>query len=235
MNAASIIEELKTLGNPSIKQTLLKHGASEPFWGVKIEDLKKIQKRVKKNQELALALYDSGISDAMYLAALVSDPKQMTREQLQDWVEKARWHMLSEYTVAWTAAESPFGLEMGLRWIDAPEEHIQSAGWSTLSGILALVPDEQLDGSLMKQLLQRVVQDIHTAANRTRYTMNGFVIALGSFYAPLTDEAIDAAKRIGNVSVDMGGTACKVPPAAAYIDKIKQKGTIGKKRKTVMC
>jgi hypothetical protein len=65
--------------------------------------------------------------------------------------------------------------------------------------------------------------------------MNGFVIAVGSYVKALTELALETAEKIGQVSVDMGGTACKVPPAADYIDKVQQRGAIGKKRKTAKC
>ncbi len=51
----------------------------------------------------------------------------------------------------------------------------------------------------------------------------------------LTDEAVRTADRIGRVTVDMGDTACKVPSAAEYIEKVRQRGALGKKRKTVKC
>lgn len=54
MTADAILRELSTLGSPSIKKVLMNHGAREPFYGVKISDLKPIQKRIKKNHELAL-------------------------------------------------------------------------------------------------------------------------------------------------------------------------------------
>ena len=53
--AAEIVAELKALGNESAKKMYMKHGAKEPFYAVKIEDLKKIQKRVKRDHALALA------------------------------------------------------------------------------------------------------------------------------------------------------------------------------------
>ena len=37
------------------------------------DDLKKYQKRIKKDYQLSLDLYDSGVSDAMYLAGLIAD------------------------------------------------------------------------------------------------------------------------------------------------------------------
>jgi len=51
----------------------------------------------------------------------------------------------------------------------------------------------------------------------------------------LTEKSKEVAKKIGKVSVDVGGTACKVPLAIDYIDKIIAKGRIGIKRKTARC
>src|ERR1700730_17287765 len=123
MTAQEILDQLKALGKPSIKKVLINHGAREPFFGVKVEDLKKIQKRIKKDHQLALELYDTGISDAMYLAGLIADDPQMTRKDLQRWVEQAYWYMLSEYTVPWVAAGSKHGLAVALEWIESKKEN----------------------------------------------------------------------------------------------------------------
>ena len=47
--------------------------------------------------------------------------------------------------------------------------------------------------------------------------------------------ALAAAQAIGKVTVDMGGTACKVPLATESIQKVIGLGRQGKKRKTAMC
>jgi 3-methyladenine DNA glycosylase AlkD len=64
MTATNIVEQLKELGSTSIKRVLLKHGINEPLYGVKIEELKKIQKKIKEDHKLALELYATGIYDA---------------------------------------------------------------------------------------------------------------------------------------------------------------------------
>jgi hypothetical protein len=143
--------------------------------------------------------------------------------------------MISEYTVPWVASESSFGWELGLEWIDSDEEHIASAGWSTLSSIASLKPDNELDTDAYSKLLDRVEENIHKSQNRVRYTMNGFVIAVGSYIDALTDKATKVAKKIGKVNVDVGGTSCKVPLADAYIKKVVDKGKVGNKRKTARC
>ncbi len=235
MTAADILAELPKLGSASTKKTLLKHGAQEPFYGVKIEDLQKIRRRVKRNHEVALALYDSGISDAMYLAALVSEPRKMTKAQLEKWAESATWSMLSEYAVAWTTAESRFAVELGRKWIDSPKELIACSGWSTLSSYAGITPDEAIDLPVFKALLDRVQAEVHEVPNRVRYCMMGFVIAVGSYVVPLVPHAKAIAASVGKVEVDVGATGCKVPVATEYIAKVEAAGRTGKKRKTAMC
>jgi 3-methyladenine DNA glycosylase AlkD len=88
MTLSEIMLQLQEWGNESTKNVLIKHGAREPFFGVKVEDLKKIQKKAKKDYQLSLDLYNTGNSDAMYLAGLIADPAKMTRPDLNDWVEK---------------------------------------------------------------------------------------------------------------------------------------------------
>src|ERR687894_388390 len=126
MTAAEIVEELKPLGSESIKKVLVKHGIQEPLLGVKVEELKKIQKRVKKDHQLALDLYDTGIYDAMYLAGLIADDEKMTPKDLNRWVDKATGGLESA-TVPWVAAGSPHGRELALKWIESKKENVAVA------------------------------------------------------------------------------------------------------------
>src|SRR3954453_993926 len=159
--AAEIMAELQKVGSPSIKRVLANQGAREPFFGVKVEHLKKIQKRVKTDHALALELYDTGIYDAMYLAALVTDPPKMTKSQLQKWVKGAYCSGLGCYTVAWVAAESRYGAELARAWIDSPKELVAAAGWSTWWSLLSIKPDEEVDRAEIEKLLNRVREQIH--------------------------------------------------------------------------
>src|SRR5438132_11265357 len=122
MTAKTILAESKPLGNLSYKKVLFNHGVAEPCFGVKVEHLKKIQKRIKKDYRLALDLYDTGIYDAMYLAGLIADDARMTKKDLQHWLDQAYCYGLAGYTVAWVAAGSPHGRELALKWIDSKDE-----------------------------------------------------------------------------------------------------------------
>ncbi|WP_118949777.1 DNA alkylation repair protein [Taibaiella helva] len=235
MTVDEVMSQLQQLGTEQTRKTWRNHGAKGEIFGVKIGDMKVIQKKIKRDQELALELYKTGNADAMYFAGLICDPKQMTRKQLQEWAQKANWHMLSEYTVAWAATESSYGHELAMEWIDSDNDVLQSTGWSTYANLLAYKKDEELDLPEIKKLLARIAKTIHNQGERSKYTMNGFVIAAGSYIQSLVEEAKKTGKAIGTVSVDMGGTACKVPDVVPYIEKMEATGRIGKKKKTVFC
>lgn len=235
MTLQEIMKTLEEFGDERTKNTLIKHGAKEPFFGVKVADLKKILKKTKKNHELSLALYATGNSDAMYLAGLMADENQISEAQLNEWIDQAYWYYLSEFAVPWVAAETPFGFELALKWIKSDRESIAAAGWSTLSFYAGVSPDENIDLKAYSDLLDQVANEIDGAQNRVKHVMNAFVIAVGSYIESLTDKSITIATQIGKVEVHMGETACKVPLAKDYIKKVMDRGSIGKKRKTARC
>ena len=235
MTAKDVLAQLKALGTEQTKKTHTRHGAKEPFFGVKVGDLKVLQKKIKKDHALALELYASGNSDAMYFAGMIADPAAMTKADLQKWVKGAYWYMLSGFTVPWAASESRFGRELALAWMDSDAEQVANAGWCTYSSLVAIKPDAELDFAEIEKLLGRVKAEIGSAPNRVRYSMGGFVIAVGAFVAPLLAKAKATAQALGKIDVDMGDTACQVPDATAYIAKIEAMGRVGKKRKRAGC
>jgi hypothetical protein len=183
---------------------------------------------------LALDLYDTGNYDAMYLAGLIADDAQMTKKDLQRWAERA-CEPLAGSTVPWVASGSPHAREMALEWIESDKELVAVAGWATLSCLVSIKKDAELNVAELKQLLQRVQRTIHQAPNAVRSAMNRFVIAVGSYVKALNDFAKDIGEKIGKVTVDMGNTSCQVPFAPDYIRKVEKRGAIGKKRKSAKC
>ena len=235
MNAKEILAELKPLGSESYKRVIFNHGVAEPCFGVKVSDLQKIVKRIKRDYQLALDLYDTGNYDAMYLAGLIADDAQMTKADLQRWVAQAYCLPLCGATVAWVAAGSRYGWELGREWIDSPKPLVAAAGWATLGSLVAIKADAELDLAGLKRLLQRVRQEIQGAPDHAKRQMNLFVIAVGTYVAPLTAAARETGEQIGPVTADVGNTACQIPFAPDQIRKVEQRGTIGKKRKTAKC
>jgi 3-methyladenine DNA glycosylase AlkD len=234
---ATIMSELKKKGKEQTRKVYARHGMNpERVYGVSVADLKVIAKTIKGQQDLACELYETGNMDAMYLAGMVADGSRLSKAQLNKWAKSASGlQMISEYTVPWLAVENAMARELALEWMNSKDEHIAASGWCTYAGLLSTHPDESLDMKEIEDLLSRVTKQIGAAPNRVKMTMNNFVIVVGSYVKPLLREAKAAAKQLGAVQVDVGDTACKVPLATAYIEKLEKAGRVGKKRKTLRC
>jgi 3-methyladenine DNA glycosylase AlkD len=236
MTVTEILIELEKMGSEQTRKTFANHGGPiDKMYGVKVGDLKTIVKKVKKNHALSLELYRTGNSDAMYLAGLIADEKKISKEDLREWARGAYWHMLSEYTVAWIAAESAHGWELGLEWIESDEEMIADAGWATLANLVTLKPDNELDMDHLLKLIERVEATIHQAPNRVRYAMNSFLLCLAGYVPLFIDRVLAASKKIGAVHINMGNTSCQVPNIPDYLKKMEARGVIGKKKKMARC
>lgn len=226
---------LAAKGSEATKKLLLKHGAREPFFGVKVADLKPLQKELRGDQKLAMKLYATGNGDAQYLAGMIADGAKMTPSELQEWAENASWNLISAYTVPWVASENPQGFVCAMKWIESKDELVAVAGWKTLSALATIVPDEKLPLKHFLPLLDRVAKQMPSAPDNVRTAMNGFLIASGTYVAPLGDKPIMTARRIGRIEIDQGETACKVPDAESYILKNRRGAAVAPKRKTVRC
>lgn len=237
ITAHAILNDLKSKSNEKTRQLYSRHGMDiERVYGVLTSELKAIAKTIKGRQDIACELYASGMMEAMYLAGMVADGAKMTCDQLQAWVESAEGlQMISEYTVPWVTVDSPMGREMATKWIATEREDVAAAGWCTYAGLVSILPDSALDLKEIEGLLETIVKTIHQSPNRVRHTMNGFVIAVGTYVALLTAQAKSASEQIGTVHVNMGDTACKVPDAVGAIAKAEQSGKLGIKRKTIRC
>jgi 3-methyladenine DNA glycosylase AlkD len=235
MTAKEIIAEIKPLGSEGYKRVIFNHGVKEPCFGVKISELQKIVKRVKRDYQLALDLYATGIYDAMYLAGLIADDAKMTKADLRRWAAESNCRPISGTTVAWVAAGSPHGWELALEWIESKKPLLGVAGWATLGSLVSIKDDAELDLAALKQLLARVQKTIHAAPDAVRYQMNLFLISVGCYVTDLTATAIKTGQQIGPVTANLGDNECQIPFAPDYIAKVQKRGTLGKKRKSAKC
>jgi len=134
----------------------------------------------------------------------------------------------------WVAGESPYALKLAREWMASEREMLAVAGWSTYANYVMYAGAEELELDEIRSLLLQIQQTIHQAPNRVRYVMNQFIICVGSYVPELRDVAKSVAETVGKVHVDVGNTACKVPIATDYIEKVLARGE-PKKKKTLRC
>ena len=235
MKLKEIMDELKSLGKERTKKIYMSNGAKEPVFGVAIKDMKPIFKKIKYNQSLAEQLYATGNYDAMYLAGMIAEPKKMTEEDFNRWIEGAYFYMISDFIVAVTLAETDIAFTLSDHWIDSGKELTMSAGWSCYDWLLGTRKDSEFNKDKLLAMLNRVRDTIHNQPNRTKYAMNNFIMAVGISYLPLHEEAMKIAQEVGKIEVLNGKKLYPTSVAAEYIQNQADKGRLGFKRNHVRC
>ncbi|NCC77580.1 MAG: DNA alkylation repair protein, partial [Clostridia bacterium] len=116
MDVQIILAELEALASERLKKNYIGQGAHEPLFGVAIGSMKPLLKKIGLNQPLAEALYATGNYDAMYLAGMIAEPRIMTEADFDRWMETAYFHMISDYIVAVTLAETDIAQTVADKW-----------------------------------------------------------------------------------------------------------------------
>lgn len=216
MSLAEAMGALEAAGSEQTRKTWRRHGAREPMFGVSFATLKALLKKIGVDHELALGLWDSGNYDARNLAYKVADPSRLSVADLDRWAREGCNFGCTGYAAA-LARESGHGLACVQRWLAADAVALRAAGWSTVAELA--FHDTALVDEWFAERLREIETSIHSAHNDQRYAMNHALVAIGCRNPALRAAATAAAGRIGNVAIDLGDTACKVPVAAQSITK----------------
>jgi 3-methyladenine DNA glycosylase AlkD len=235
MEFQTVMHELEALGKERSKKMYMSNGAREPVYGVATGAMKPIAKKIKINQELAEQLYATGNYDAMYFAGIIADPQAMTEEDYNRWIDTAYFYMISDYIVAVTLAESDIAQQVSDNWISSGDELKMSAGWSCYCWLLGSRKDHEFSREKLLAMLELVKNTIHDAPERTKVSMNNFVVTVGVSYVPLHKEALEIAQAIGGIEIKRETKKPSQLNAYESIQKQVEKDRIGFKRKYVRC
>ncbi|MDA1192862.1 MAG: DNA alkylation repair protein [Candidatus Poribacteria bacterium] len=223
MTFEEAVAQLEALGTEQNRKIYKRHGCGENVYGVSFADLNKLKKKIKKNGDLSRKLWMTGNVDAMTLAAMIGDPASLSSDELDAWVRMSSYYVVVGQFASDIAAKSPYAKERAAVWIQSDDEWVGTAGWGVVVDLVmagGVYSDAELNA-----LLETIEANIHAAPNRTRYSMNNALIAIGGTIEAFAETATATAKRIGKVTVDHGETGCKTPDAAPYIAKIWDRKT----------
>ena len=216
MTLADAMRRIKARGRPNTAEIYRRHGVTEPTVGLSYADLGLLEKAIGVDHVLALRLWDTALHDARVLATRVVDPAKLTRVALAGWLKACANYVITD-AVAGTAARVPGVLPTAAAWTTDRREWTSAAGWSVIA-ILSMRGD--VNDALGADFIARIEAGIHSAANRTRYSMNNALIAIGGSMPAVRDRALAAAASIGVVHVDHGQTGCRTPDASDMIGKM---------------
>src|SRR5690554_1808601 len=85
-STAEIVAWLRTIGSEENRQGMLRYGiAIDRALGISHGDQRRIGKAIGRNHERAFELWETGITEAQFIASITADPKRFTAADARRW------------------------------------------------------------------------------------------------------------------------------------------------------
>ncbi|HET9950675.1 MAG TPA: DNA alkylation repair protein [Candidatus Eisenbacteria bacterium] len=222
MTLEQVLALLETMGLAENRELYAKHGIAGASYGVAFGHLRDLAKRAGTSASLADSLWATGNHDARILATLVVGERGVTQARMRAWAGTLDNAVIADLFARW-AWHARAARALSAEWIASPVEWTARAGWM-IRALHAIERADIPDAAFAKDL-EVIEREIGGASNRVRDAMNMALIAIGIGRASLTEEALEAARRIGRVEVDYGESGGTLAPAEAAIrEGIEQRG-----------
>lgn len=189
-----MMEELMRLANPKNvegQQRFAIRGGEQ--LGVSVYDLRRMARGVK-DHELAARLWASNVHEARLLAGMVDDPAQVTKEQMNAWVnEFESWDICDQ------AADNLFIhtdgiLELIPQWAQREEEFVRRAAFATIASIAW--NGRQFSDETVASFFPLIEQAASDPRNFVKKAVNWALRNIGKMRPALRSQAIACAQRL---------------------------------------
>jgi len=133
---AAILAELKSLGSKENRAGQARFGINTArAYGVSMVSLRPVARRLKRNHEMATALWASGKHEARILAALIDDPKLVTPAQMDSWVADFDSWDLCDQACSNLFARTPYAEKKVAKWAKDKREFVRRAAFALIAAI----------------------------------------------------------------------------------------------------
>jgi 3-methyladenine DNA glycosylase AlkD len=190
-----VLEELKARARSDQLEGMARYGMSvDKRLGVAVPDMRKIAKEAGKEHRLALALWKTGIPEAMMVASMVDIPEEVTEGQMEEWVKDFNSWDLCDQVCMNLFDKTPLAWKKVLDWSARREEFVKRAAFALIA-CLAWHDKEAPDEKFMR-LIPVIKQGATDERNFVKKAVNWALRNMGKRNQNLNEAAIGAAKQI---------------------------------------
>jgi 3-methyladenine DNA glycosylase AlkD len=225
------LAELKRHGEPPQVEGMAHFGIrAEVVLGVSKARLDLIARKIGKNHELGLKLWETGIHDAKLLGMLISEPERVRSAQMERWVRDFdNWdvcdgtccHLFVDAKLAWSKANA---------WTKRKREFEKRAGFA-LAAYLA-IHDKKAKDAAFRTFLRAIEREAWDERNFVKKAVYWTLRNIGKRNRRLNRETIAVAERIRKKGTKAGrwiaADALRELNSEAVQKRLLQKGNQGR-------
>ncbi len=195
----NIIKKLKSMTNPRNIEGMARFGINtEKAFGIPMPEIRAMGKKIGKNHELALKLWDSGIHEVRILASLVAEPEKFTEKEMDLWVSGFNSWDVCDQCCLNLFDKVPFYGKKIKEYSKSKEEFVKRTAFAIIA-CAALHKKEHSDDKEFLNYLPIIKKASADERNFVKKAVNWALRQIGKRSIYLNKEAIKTAKDIQNI------------------------------------
>jgi 3-methyladenine DNA glycosylase AlkD len=198
LSLGSIIAEMKEEADPKAVKGMARFGiSSKNTLGLSIPTLRSMAKRIGKDHQVALGLWESGIHEAKILAALVDEPAEVTEAQMEEWVSEFDSWDVCDGCCGTLFDKTPWAHAKAREWSRRKEEFVKRAGYVLMAELA--VHDNGAPDKAFLRLFPDIERGSTDSRNFVKKAVNWALRQIGKRNTKLNWEARKLAKSISAI------------------------------------
>jgi len=194
-NVTSVLNILRSYGDPRNVEGMARFGiTSAKAFGVSAPVIRGLAKEIGRNHGLALQLWQTGILEARALAALIGDPRRVTKPLMNTWAKDFDNWAVCDGACGILFDKTPFAYQMANQWSRRTEEFVKRAGFVLMASLA--VHDKQAPDDKFLKFLPIIERESDDERNFVRKAVNWALRQIGKRSLNLNVVAIRYGKRI---------------------------------------
>jgi 3-methyladenine DNA glycosylase AlkD len=195
MNIEEIVTILKQKANPDYLAGMKRFGIDASFaLGIPVPELRKLARVIKKDHQLALALWKTSFHEARMLASMIDDPALVTEEQFDAWTEDFNSWDICDQVCGNLFDRTPFIIPKAIAYSNRGEEFVKRAGFVLMAEYA--VHAKTAKDEIFIDFLQIIEREAFDERNFVKKAVNWALRQIGKRNDALKLQAIKTASRI---------------------------------------
>jgi 3-methyladenine DNA glycosylase AlkD len=194
-DVGSVMTWLKRHSSARTREGMARYGIpSDNASGVSVGDIRMLAKRLGRDHELALALWDTGFYEARMLTPFIDEPARVTPTQMEHWCRDFDSWAICDALCFHLFDKTPHAWQKLTRWSGRREEFVKRAAFALLAS-LALHDKTAPDAPFVKSfaLIERAATDDR---NFVKKAVSWALRGIGKRNPALNAAAIKLARRL---------------------------------------
>jgi 3-methyladenine DNA glycosylase AlkD len=190
-----ILTKLGSLSDPEAVSSMARFGIkADKAFGVSVPELRKLARSIGKDHRLAQELWDTGLHEARELATMIADPKQVTEELMELWVNDIDSWDVCDHCCGNLWDKTPFAYRKAREWSRQQDEFVKRASFSLMAALA--VHDKAASDDGFIKFLSIIKRESIDDRNFVKKAVNWALRQIGKRNRNLNRHAIEIARAI---------------------------------------